>query len=98
MMYEKFSNYIDVSIEDFTKHINSLSYQELVNLKKSFELQFQKTVFMKDLILEKIEKKEVTLEESQETLNELYKLMFIIEERAKLVEFCRKEILGNVEN
>lgn len=98
MLRDNFSYYIDCKLEDFVEEVNSLTFQELIHLKKMFEMEYQRIVFFKVQIIIGIDLGNIDKIEGSKLIEDIYKLLFNIEERAKIVEACRKELLGSIEN
>lgn len=98
MLRDEFSYYVDCKLDDFVEEVKSLTFQELNHLKKMFEVEYQKVVFLKDQIIMGIDLGKIDKIEGTQHIEKLYNVLFLLEERAKIVEACRKEILGSVEN
>lgn len=82
-----------MSLEEVKKELKSFNYGQLVNTKKYLELEYSRAETLKNAMIEglKSDKFKVDKKLAEETLEELYKVLQRIENRAVLVENLKEE-------
>ena len=82
-----------MDINEARKELAKYEYGQLVNIKKYLELEYSRAETLKDAMLEGLKDSKFNKDKelAEETLEELYKVLQRIENRATLVERLKVE-------
>ena len=82
-----------MNIEEAERELRDFSYGQLVNTKKYLELEYNKAETLKNALLTGLNNDKFIEDKKQaeDTVNELYKALQRIEDRALLVEKLKEE-------
>lgn len=78
---------IDTPYDTLENYLNNsgLNVTGLTNIKKALELEYERVTYVKDCIIKRVTDGEITKEQSETTLQELYKVLGRIEMRTILL-------------
>lgn len=83
---------IDSPNKEAEEILKKRTFQELVNIKKSLEMAYERARLTKDELIKGIDSnKFVDKQKAENTVQDLYKVMQKIEDKATIVETLRKE-------